>query len=222
MSGPTKATVMGPDRRTLLRMDIHLLPVLGPDTDMYSWREEVQLWATTVERFASGGDKRAKGIRNNFGLTLFNAIDTVLASKVERAVTAGLLSLHPENGDGIDGTARQNMNRRIINIVAKDTPTDGIRRLMQMMRNVYNCTRKHGEWTELYERRFQSLELEYLNHCEAVAAERDSQNFSMLLLENANIPASDYNAVVNQLVSNANNRDSESPDRIYLISKETV
>lgn len=145
----------------------------------------------------------AMGIQNALGLTLFNALDPIFSSKVERAVTAGLVSLDLDGEDDVSATEQHKVVQNIVNIVAKDTPTDGIRLLVQMMRNVYNCTRRHRESTELYARRFQSLALEYLNHCDSAAAEQDSQSFSMLLLENANIPAPVYSTAVTQLVSNA-------------------
>lgn len=91
-----------------------------------------------------------------------------------------------------------------------------------MMRNVYSCTRKHNETTAMYERRFQNLALDYLNHCDATAAEQDSQNFAMLLLENAKIPASVYSTVVTQLVASASHRTNQPDNKIYLIGRDKL
>lgn len=218
MSNPAPFTVMGPGRDNAPKQDLLTPPFLSPTTDKFKWRKQVQLWATTVKRFAKGGDKRARGILNAIGLTLFNALDAVFASKVERAITAGLVSLDLDDDESTNANPTT-VVQEIIDIVAKDSPTDGIHRLVQMMRNIYGCTRKNGEDVAIYARRFQSLALDYLNHCDAIAAEQDSQNFAMLLLENANIPSSVYSAVVTQLVSAATARQTDDNGKIYIISK---
>ena len=125
---------MGPDRRYNPGNDILMPPYLGPKTDKFLWRKHVQRWATTVKRFASGGDNKAQGIDNALGLTLFNALDNVFASKVERTVRAGLVSLDFEYEGESNASAQQQVVKDIISIVAKETPTDGTRRLVQMMR----------------------------------------------------------------------------------------
>lgn len=155
-------------------------------------------------------------------MTLCNALDAIFSSKAECALTAGLLTLDLDGEYGGSASEQHQVVRNIVNMVAKDTPTDSIRRLVQMMQNVYNCTRKHDESTQLYGRRFQSLAIEYLNHCDSAAAAQDSQNLSMLRLENANIPASVHSTVVTQMVSNATNRNLDPVDKIYLISKATL
>lgn len=91
-------------------------------------------------------------------------------------------------------------------------------RLVQMMRNVYACTWKHGESTGMYAGRFESLAPDYLNDCDANAAVQDSQNFGMLLIENSKIPASVYSTVITHLVATASARDGEE-NEIYLIGK---
>ena len=63
----------------------------------------------------------------------------MFASKVERTVTAGLVSLDFLDEGESNASAQQQAVKDIISIVAKDTPTDGIRRLVQMMINVYSC-----------------------------------------------------------------------------------
>lgn len=84
---------MGPDSRTNPNSDILNPPFLASMTNKLKWHKQVQLWAKTVKRFARGGDKSAKGISNALELTLFNALEAVFTSKVERAITAGLITL---------------------------------------------------------------------------------------------------------------------------------
>lgn len=128
------------------------------------------MWATIVKRYAKGGDKRAKGILSSLQLTLFNALDTIFASKLERAITAGLLCLDLYEEVEINPIEKSTVVQDIISIVGKDSQTDGIRSVVQMMRNLYGCTRKSGKSTVMYARQFQSLALDYVNHCDANTA----------------------------------------------------
>ena len=215
-------TVMGPDGGSSPNKDLLTPPFLTTTTDKFKWRKQVTLWSTTVSRLARGGNKRAKGILSSLGITLFNALDTVFAYNAERAITAGLVDLDLDDEDPATPTNQLELVRKIISIVAKDSATDGIRRLVQMMRDVFGCTRKSGESTAIYARRFQGLAFQYLNHCDAVAAEQYSQNFAMMLLENAKIPSSVYSTVVTQLVSQSQNTCSNPDEKILLISKAAL
>lgn len=106
--------------------------------------ESSRFVATTVKRFARGGGKRAKGILSAVGLTLLNALDTVFTSKVEHSITAGIITLDLDEDEENDSSTQSKVVQDIIHIVAKDTPTDGIGRLVQMMCHVYGCTRKQN------------------------------------------------------------------------------
>ena len=53
----------------------------------------------------------------------------MFASKVERAITAGIINLDTTEEESEDGVER-NVVQDIISIVAKDSPTDGVRRLV--------------------------------------------------------------------------------------------
>ena len=221
MANYNLSTVMGPDRAPTPGFDMLLPPRLSATTDKFKWRKQVSLWVTTVKRFAKGGDKKAKGILNALGLTLFNSLDQIFASQVEQAITAGVITLDEEDNDDEQPTKQINIVKDIIDLVAKDSPTDGIRRLVQMMRNVFNCTRKNGEQPAVFARRYQATALDYLNHCDTATIQQDSQNFAMMLLENARIPASVYSSVITRLVSMITSR-SQATNKIFIISKDRL
>lgn len=109
--------------------------------------------------------------------------------------------------DGDDSEV-QNINKQIhvvnniVDLIAKDSPTDGIRKLyrpsdavcedmthnfhnVKVMPQVFTSTRNNEESPAMFARRFEALELDYLNHCDTATIRQDSQNFEMLLLENA-------------------------------------
>ena len=186
------STVMGPDTGSTPGNDMLLPPRLTHLTDKFKWRKRVMLWVTTVKRFAKGGDRRAKGILSALGLTLNNALDQVFSSQVEQSIAAGAIDLEGDDNE-IENTTKQfHVVTSIIELVSKDSPTDGIRKLVNMMRQVFNCTRKNVEAPDQFARRFQALALDYLNHCDTATIQQDSQNFAIILLENSKISPSVY------------------------------
>lgn len=120
-------------------------PFPSPNTDKFKWRINSLLWATTVKQFSNGGDKRAKGIRNSIGSTLFDGFDTLFSFKVERGITTLLISLDLDDEEGMHIRDPQKAVHEIISMVSKYSPTDEILRLVKLMRSVYSFTRKHEE-----------------------------------------------------------------------------
>lgn len=215
------ARVMGPDGTAAPNNRILVAPRLVVTTDKLKWRTEVRMWATSVELYAEGGDTRSKGMMSALGITLYHAVDESFRSKLDRAIAAGILKLRPAGNENPKKVQHEAVEA-IIQIVAKDSVTDSIRRLVQMMRDIYACRRKATETPETFSRRFQGLALKYLNHCSSSSTEKDSQNFAMLLLENADIPSTVYSSIVTQLVSKANERGQANDDEICLATKSTL
>ena len=221
MANYDHSTVMGPDRAPTPNFNMLLPPRLTAKTDKFKWRKQVSLWVTTVKRFAKGGNRKAKGILSALALSLFNSLDQMFASQIEQAITASIINLDEEDSDDEDPSKQVLFVSNIINLVSKDSPTDGIRRLVQMMRNIFNCSRKNGESPAIFARRYQAAALDYLNHCDTAIIQQDSQNFAMMLLENARIPASVYSSVMRRLVSTITSR-SEATNKILVISKDRL
>ena len=214
------ATVMGPgEGATPNRILIALR--LTTTTDKLKWRTDVRMWATSVELYANGGDMRSKGMMYALGITFYHAVDEAYRSKLDRAIAAGTLKLKP-GADDTPKNVQQAAIETIIEIVAKDSVTDSIRRLVQMMRDIYTCKRKNEETPAAFARRFQGLVFKYLNHCGSTSTENGSQNFAMLLLENSNIPSSVYSFIVTQVVSKANERGNKDEDDICLVTKTAL
>ena len=213
---------MGPDRALAPGKDMLLPPQLSTTTDKFKWRKRVTLWVTTVKRFTKGGDKRAKGILSALGLTLFNSLDVVFASQVEQSISAGVINLDGDDDENEKVIKQLHIVNDIIDLVARDSPTDGIRRLVQMMRLVFNCTRKNGESPAIFARRYQALALDYLNHCDTATIQQDSQNFAMMLLENAMLPDTVYSSIITRLVSTISTQRSSNGNKIFVISKDRL
>lgn len=146
----------------------------------------------------------------------------MFASKVDRAVTAGLIVQDNESCTPESEKNQLKTVQDIVNLVAKDSPTDGVRRMVKMVRNICSRARSRGESAALFSRRFQSLALEYLHHCEGIVAEQDSQNFAMILLENSRLPPSVYSTVATQLLSSTTTRGNLDDQKIYVASKNAI
>ena len=127
---------MGPDGGSTPKkaIDILSLPFLTPTTDKFKWRKQVQMWITTVRRYTKCGDTRANGILNALGLTLFNALDTVFASKVERSIAAGIISFDEDDEksqEPAEGCPRHHRNcrKRFTNRWHTETYSDDEKRI---------------------------------------------------------------------------------------------
>ena len=110
----------------------------------------------------------------------------------------------------------------IIELVAQDSPTDSIRRLVKMLREVFACVRKEGETPSNFARRFRSIAFTYLNECSSAHSQQDTQNFAVLLLENSKLLADVYSSVINRLVASVTQRAKTPAKKIYIISKERL
>lgn len=92
---------------------------------------------------------------------------------------------------------------KLLSRVERDFDTDGVRRSVNMSKEVYICKRKKYEaFLELAEQ-FCRHAKTYLNHSHASHAMHDTQNFAMILLENVSLPAATFNIIVSLLVESA-------------------
>lgn len=89
----------------------------------------------------------------------------------------------------------------IVTIVAKDTATDGIRRLVRISQSIHKSLRVSSEKPQIFARNFQGLVKQYLNMYSSADGEREGQMFAILLLENAKLPASTFKNIVTQLIT---------------------
>ena len=152
-------------------------------------------------------------------MSFYNSLDQIFATQIDQATIAGIINFDEEDNEEKDRNKQVLIVDDIINLVAKDLPTDGIRRLVQMMRNVFNYSRKNGESPAIFARRYQAAALDYLNDCDTATIQQDSQNFAMMLFENARTPASVYSFVIRRLVSTITSR-SEAANKILVTNKD--
>ena len=172
--------------------------------------------------YAKDGDKRAKGMLSALGITLFNALGDIYSSQIEQAIAAGSINLEASDEDVMNPVNQGKTVEQIIKLFAQDSPTDGIHRLVKMLRDAFACVRNKGETPSNFAKRFRSVVLDYINQCGSGPSQHDSQNFAMLLIENCKLPADVYSSVVTRLVALVTQRATEPVNKIYVISKERL
>lgn len=197
-------TVMGPGVDSA--PSLYAPPRLQAKTDKFVWRQAVRVWAQKIRSFAKGGDTKAKGIANSLGITLYSAMDYSFVQVIDSAITAGEFKLVADDDDENEVINQMELIEKIIKLVAKDSVTDGVRRLVKMSQNVHACNREKNETYEAFAERFRGVAQTYLNHCYAGNTSQDSQNFAMLLLENAKLPSSTFNNIVSILIADAKDK----------------
>lgn len=174
-------------------------PKLETKTDKF-------LWAQKIRSFAKGGDNKAKGIANSLGITLYSAMDNSFIQVIYSAITTGDLKLVANNDDDAEVLNQKEVIEIIIGLVAKDSVTDGVRRLVKMSQNVHACKRGKNEIYETFAEPFRGVAQTYLNHCYAGNTSQGSQDLPMLLLENAKLPSSTFNNIVSILIADAKDK----------------
>ena len=193
-------------------------PCLTPVTDKFIWRERVGFWVQYVRSCARGGDWRAKGVANNLGITLFMALDYSFQEVIKSAMQNGEIVLVDDGDEDEAKLDQTKIVQQIVHMVAKDSDTDGIRRLVKMNRDVYSCIRDQSESYETFAERFRGLAQTYLNHCHAGDTTQQSQVFAMLLFENAKLPTTVYNSVITVVIADAKSRQKDREEGIYVKS----
>ena len=177
-------------------------PRLSSSTSKYEWRRTVRVWARRVQEYARGGDSKSQGVANSLGLTLYAFLEHSFQQVVDRAIDVGQLRIETTNYTNKDTPDPEQLIivEKIISLVAKDTRTDSVRRLVRLNRQIQHCTRKESETYRQYAERFRGLAQEYLNAIGARNEDQNSQTFALLLLENAHLPQTTFNTLVTSLV----------------------
>ena len=179
-------------------------PQLTSKTDKFVYRRNVRMWYECVQSAAESGYARAMGTSKNLGHALFTRMDQRYKRIVHSAIDNGSLRLrtHPDGRKFTDQEHTQCVEN-ILNLVAKETTTDRVKRLIRMTREVHDCKRGAKESFAEYAVRFESIARAYLSIAKAWPDSQDEQNFAIMAIENANLPIATYNAIISNLVSHA-------------------
>ncbi|CAN8071210.1 unnamed protein product [Agarophyton chilense] len=157
---------------------------------------------------ATGGCKHAKATQSALGNNLYLAVDELTRYLLDHAIETGILDLKPDVTDPL----QCKMIDTFISIVAEDTPTESVQRLVSMLQNVHNCTRKYSESSSTYARWFKGRASLYLNNCSKRNFMQDTQLFAMILLKNIRLPEITLNYIILQLISEASLVTRKTPE----------
>lgn len=167
--------------------------------------KDVRHWACTVLACAEGGDTEAKGMLSALWMSLFRSLSASRQQIAEKAVNTGEIVI-----DSIDPTyptSKLDVIDPIINLVAKDTSTDTIRRLSRLNKEASSCTRKINESTTAFIERFILPAQAYLNITNADHTSAESQNLAMTRLTNAKLTQETFSSVMSNLVCNTKSKE---------------
>lgn len=192
--GPASSEVPG---------SLYTPPIYKEDMDKLQWRDEVRIWVQTVKSIANGGDSKAKGIAASLGLTLYRSLSFNKKELVKKEIRTGELVLNPD----VEIIDQDVIIEKILNIVAKDSTINSLKRIVRLNREVSLCIRKNGESLGKYVERFTGIAQTYLNLINASQDGPDSINFEIMLLSNAKIPAQTFSNIVSSLVSTSKVKD---------------
>lgn len=79
---------------------------------------------------------------NSLGIMLYSAMHFSFVQVIDRAVATGELQMVCDDDDVVT-IDQKKVVEKIIDLVAKDSVTDGIRRLVRMSQDVHSCKRKN-------------------------------------------------------------------------------
>lgn len=134
-------TVIGPG--DFDKSNHYTLPVFSVNADKHEWRQDTRRLAQTVGACADETDKKAKGLQSDLGILLMRTVLTSWKQFQEKHIETGELIInsvghayHMDESKAADTT---------INIVAKNSPGDKIKRLVSINERASPCNGKEHE-----------------------------------------------------------------------------
>lgn len=122
--------------------------------------------------------------------------------------------------------------KKVVEIVAADTPAESVRKIARLNREVNGFTRMKDETIPKYICRFVSRAQTHLNPVDAGVESAESQNFAMKLLGNAKTQGQKFSALIASIFSTTQTNKSNSTlekliptdkeDKISMIIKDYI
>lgn len=153
------STFMGPGEGQLTQHSA--LPLFNSNVDKLRWRKYIRCWAATVHALADGGDGRAKGMLIAIGIPLYWSVSRSRLQLLEISIEIREFVLNPSNPECTE-KAMVIMNQ-IINIIAKNSASDSIKRFATLIKTTTTCLPSRAELMPVYIESFFVLEQSYLN-----------------------------------------------------------
>lgn len=188
----------------------------------------MRYWQQNLVACANGGDNSSKGAVAALDMTLFRSLSSRKQQLVDRTVNSGELILDPSH---LSAPPNQgDVIKVIIATVAKNYATDTIRRMVALHKQEYACTGSGTETIYAFVERFVGTAKAYINIANGDRESTESQNFAILLVCSARVPASTFTTIMNNSMQTTEAKSSfaayifpmsaERVDRIISIPKD--
>ena len=149
------------------------------------------------------------------------ALDYSFQEVVKSAMQEGWIVLVEDEEDELSTLDQKKVVEQIVNLVARDSDTDGIRRLVKMNRDVYSCMKNCNGIYEDFAERFRGHAEKYLNHCHAGDTKQQSQIFAMLLFDKSRLPTTVYKSVITVVILDARQKH-KNRDAVIAIADSAI
>ena len=161
------------------------------------YRDAIRMWVQMVFMF-SEVDTKSKAILKGAGHLIYMACDDCAQQMLRSAEKTGSLTL---KGDVNDPT-REMLVEDIINVIAKDSPTEIVRMEVDLLTDIHTCVRNRKESPHNFANRFNGKVAMYVNQTTKLT-DITSRQFAITLLRNASLNTTTLNALMFQLTAKA-------------------
>lgn len=183
-------------------------------TSKTRYRDDLRCWIRVVSQ-VSEADRKFKGVLNAAGTLIFWACDRNAQDMLKQAEVGGKFCIDGHEND----PNRTKLVEEVLSVIAKETPTDKLRKEVDLLDTIHKCSRANGQTPSEYVVAFNGALARYVNETGAVD-EKTSRQFSTLMIKNACLPADTLNSLMFQLSTQAAMEPSAS--QVIKINQEDV
>lgn len=162
-------------------------------TPKQQYRKDLNMWIEMVNEYAAI-DVKGKALQRTAGHLIYLSCDSTAREQLEQNINSGTISLKFSEDD----RDRSLMISNILNIIAKDTPEDMVKREVDALTKIHSCERKPAETPSQYASRFCGAVARYHNESGNIGHVMDRQ-FAILMLRNAKLSQDTFNSIVLRL-----------------------
>ena len=141
-------------------------------------------------------DNKYKPLLYCIGHIIYMGCDENAQEVLARAEKSGAVNLEGRDDD----ITQQGIVQEIINIIAKDTPSERVRREVELLSNIQTCVRSELQTPEQFANRFNAAVARFSNQTDTLTS-RESKLFAVLLIRNAKLTSDSLNALTLQLTT---------------------
>ena len=148
-------------------------------------------------------ENKSKAMLKGAGHLIYMACDDFAQNMLGSAEKSGTLSLKGEKDD----LTMEKLVKKIINIIAKESPTEILRMEVDLLTGIQTCVRNRKECPHSFANRFNGTVAKYVNET-TKRKDLTSKQFAITLLRTASLNPVTLNAFMFQLTAKADNANN--------------